>query len=66
MQQKLESTPIISATDLQRVYGLSRTRAYEMLNRPDLPVVRIGRRKFMHAQLFNDWLEQQAKNHREA
>lgn len=62
MEQKEINRQLFTATDLQRVFGLSRTRAYEMLNREDLPVVKMGRRRFMHAQLFGEWLERQAKS----
>lgn len=63
LDQKLETDrQLFSAADLQRVFGLSRSRAYEMLNRADLPVIKIGRRRLMHAKLFSEWLEQQAKS----
>lgn len=49
-----------SATDLQKM-GFSRTLSYELLNRKDLPVVQIGGRKFMNAELFREWLRKQAE-----
>ena len=52
MEQKL----LLSAHDLQRVAGLSRRNAYALLNRDDLPVVRIGERKYLVAADFMDWL----------
>ena len=52
---------LLNAKDLQAM-GFSRPMAYSLLNRPDLPVVRIGQRKFMHAELFDEWLRKQAKD----
>lgn len=46
---------VLSAKDLQKM-GFSRTMAYRLLNRADLPVLSIGERKFMNKALFLDWL----------
>ena len=43
--------------------GFSRPMAYQLLNRNDVPVVVIGGRKFVHAKLFDEWLEQQATSY---
>lgn len=51
---------LLSAEDVRKVTGLSRASAYALLNRTDLPVVRIGGRKFMHKDLFLEWLKEQA------
>lgn len=51
---------LLTSKDLQKM-GISRTRAYQLLDRPDLPVVILGGRKFMHRKLFIQWLEKQAK-----
>lgn len=51
---------LLTSKDLQKM-GISRTRAYQLLDRPDLPVVTLGGRKFMHRKLFSQWLETQAK-----
>ena len=53
---------LLSAADIQKM-GVSRSTAYALLNRPDLPVVRIGQRKFMHAELFEEWIRKQAVDH---
>ena len=50
---------VMTASDIQRM-GMSRSMAYQLLNREDLPVVIIGGRKFMHRDLFLKWLEEQA------
>lgn len=50
---------LMSAVDLQAL-GLPRPTAYALLNRADLPVVRIGRRRFMSRDPFFGWLDAQA------
>lgn len=45
--------------------GFSRANAYKFLNREDLPVVRIGGRKYLHADLFKKWLASQAISSKE-
>jgi len=40
--------------------GMTRSMAYQLLNRADLPVVQIGMRKFMLRELFLGWLRKQA------
>lgn len=42
---------LMSAKDLQKL-GLSKTMAYQLLNRADMPVVCIGSRKFMRRDEF--------------
>lgn len=51
---------LLNAADLQKM-GLGRSMVYQLLNRADLPVVCIGRRKFMHRAKFMEWLESQAE-----
>ena len=41
--------------------GFSRAMAYQLLNRQDLPIVRIGNRRFIHRELFQKWLRDQAR-----
>lgn len=50
---------MLNAADLEKM-GFSRPMAYVLLNRSDLPVVKIGRRRFMHKALFEAWLSEQA------
>lgn len=57
-----EQKAVYGIRDLMRM-GFSRTMSYQLLNRHDVPVVVIGGRKFVHAKLFDEWLEQQANNH---
>ena len=47
-----ENLPMmLSANDIQTM-GFTRTMAYNILNREDVPVVKIGRRKFIQRDKF--------------
>ncbi len=41
--------------------GFSRTMAYRLLSRSDVPTITIGGRKFVHRELFQEWLKGQAR-----
>lgn len=49
---------MMTANDIQNI-GFSRTMAYQILNRSDVPVVVIGERKFVKKDSFFDWLNNQ-------
>lgn len=52
-----ENLPMmLSANDIQAM-GFTRTMAYNILNREDVPVVKIGSRKFIQRDKFFDWLD---------
>lgn len=42
--------------------GFTRTMAYNILNREDVPVVKIGSRKFIQRDKFFDWLDSREKD----
>lgn len=52
---------LLSAKHLQKNYGTSRSMAYQLLNRSDLPVVVIGKRRFMSRIGFDAWITQQMR-----
>ena len=57
-----ESLPMmLSANDIQTM-GFTRTMAYNILNREDVPVVKIGSRKFIQRDKFFDWLDSREKD----
>lgn len=57
---KYEELPLVmSAKDIQ-VLGFSRSLAYGLLNRADVPVIVIGGRKFVQRDRFFEWLDKQA------
>jgi len=61
MENKKSNTPeILSAKDLQDM-GFSRSMAYALFNRVDVPVIRIGKRKFIRHEKFLEWLAEQER-----
>ena len=59
MDYSKQERAVLSAIDLQAM-GFSRPMVYQLLNRADLPVIRIGNRRFMHREKFLLWLSTQA------
>lgn len=53
---------VLNIHDLTRM-GFTRSMAYSLLNRANVPVVQIGGRKFVNAKLFQEWLDEQAASH---
>ena len=65
MSEDLKHTPeILSAKDLQEM-GFSRSMSYALFNREDVPVIRIGKRKFIRREKFLEWLAEQERTDRE-
>lgn len=60
MNGKDEMPMLMSAKDIQAM-GLSRTAAYALLDNTVLPVVYIGKRKFVQRDIFFKWLESREK-----
>ena len=62
MNGDLKHTPeILSAKDLQDM-GFSRSMAYALFNRADVPVIHIGKRKFIRREKFLEWLAEQERS----
>ncbi len=57
---KAELPILLSAKDIQSI-GLSRSMAYQLLNRSDVPVVAIGGRKFINRDKFFEWIDNQTQ-----
>ena len=65
MENRKNSTPeILSAKDLQDM-GFSRSMSYSLFNREEIPVIRIGKRKFIRRERFMKWLAEQERTDRE-
>ena len=61
MSEDLKHTPeILSEKDLQEM-GFSRSMSYALFNREDIPVIRIGKRKFIRREKFMEWLADQER-----
>lgn len=65
MSEDLKHTPeILSAKDLQEM-GFSRSMSYALFNRDDVPVIHIGKRKFIRRGKFLEWLAEQERSNEE-
>lgn len=60
-ERKNEYPEMMTAEDLQN-FGFTRSMAYAFLNRRDVPVIRIGKRKFIRKEKFYEWLEEQERS----
>lgn len=62
MENRKNSAPeILSAKDLQDM-GFSRSMSYALFNRTDVPVIHIGKRKFIRREKFLEWLAEQERS----
>ena len=65
MEDRKNATPeILSAKDLQEM-GFSRSMSYALFNREDIPVIHIGKRKFIRRERFMEWLTGQERTDRD-
>lgn len=60
-ERKNEYPEMMTAEDLQN-FGFTRSMAYAFLNRKDVPVIRVGKRKFIRREKFYEWLEEQERS----
>ena len=60
-ERKNEFPEMLTAEDLQN-FGFTRSMAYAFLNRGDVPVIKIGKRKFIRKEKFYEWLEEQERS----
>ena len=60
-ERKNEFPEMMTAEDLQN-FGFTRSMAYAFLNREDVPVIKIGKRKFIRKEKFYEWLEEQERS----
>lgn len=61
MNERNTTPEMLTAEDLQN-FGFSRSMAYNFLNREDVPVIRIGKRKFIRREKFYEWLVEQERS----
>ncbi len=52
-----DTLPMMPSANEIQTMGFTRTMAYNILNRDDVPVVKIGSRKFIQRDKFFDWLD---------
>ena len=56
-----ENLPMMLSANEIRTMGFTRNMAYSILDREDVPVIRIGKRKFIRKEKFLAWLEEQER-----
>ena len=52
-----KQTEMLSVADVQGKLGLSRQGTYNLVNRPDFPTIRAGRKILIPADRFDDWMK---------
>lgn len=60
-QQDIDKKAVWGAKELEKA-GFSRTMAYQLLNRDDVPTIRFGGRLFVHREKFLEWLAAQTES----
>lgn len=61
MNSKENLPMMLSANEIQTM-GFTRNMAYNILDREDVPVVKIGNRKFIQRDKFFKWLDNREKS----
>ena len=61
MSNREDMPMLLTANDLQAM-GLRRAMVYKILNSADVPVVKIGSRKFIQRDKFFKWLDSKESN----
>jgi len=51
---------LLTAKDVAEILGITHRHAYEVMEEKGFPLVRIGRLKRVHRDLFFKWLEEKA------
>ncbi|MCM1059873.1 MAG: helix-turn-helix domain-containing protein [Eubacterium sp.] len=59
MSEMKNNFPEMLTAEYLQNFGFTRSMAYAFLNREDVPVIRIGKRKFIRKEKFVEWLEEQ-------
>jgi len=54
-----EAGACYSVDQASKVLGISRAKMYDLLRRPDFPVIDIGHRKLIPRRQLEEWLDQQ-------
>lgn len=57
MKKAISDKRALSVTEMVETLGISRTTAYELVNREDFPSMRIGQRIIVPVDALDRWLE---------
>ena len=67
MQTNLNETvapAFYTVRDIQYLMGIGRNSAYKLINESDFPSIYVGNRIIVPADLFNNWVNEQAQRKR--
>lgn len=60
MYKNIDDLPITFGTsELAKILGISRNKAYELVNRPDFPKYKMGRKIIISKKHFLKWMDNQ-------
>jgi len=59
IKNKEDYPMILEAKHIQEILGVSKPTAYELMERADFPLIRIGRLKRVTREAFFQWLSEQ-------
>ncbi|MED4533586.1 helix-turn-helix domain-containing protein [Metabacillus fastidiosus] len=63
MHKKIEDYPfMLTAVEIKEILNVSKVKAYELMDDPSFPLIRIGRNKRVLKKEFLLWLSQQQVN----
>ena len=60
--QNIAAIELMTPQDLMKILKVSRSTAYEIMEKPDFPLIRIGRNKRVIATEFTEWLQKQKQS----
>lgn len=59
MENRKVERQALTVDELAAAYGIGRSKAYELVNVPGFPAVRLGRRIIIPCDMLRDWLANQ-------
>lgn len=59
----VEDKLVYSVAEVSQLLGISRPKAYDLTNRSDFPVIKVGRRKVVPKKEFEEWVSREAVAH---
>jgi excisionase family DNA binding protein len=64
-RKNIDDYPVIlTANDISELMQIGKSKAYDMMERKDFPLIRDGRSKRVRKQAFLDWIEQKEQEGR--
>jgi excisionase family DNA binding protein len=61
VKRKEDYPLVLTVADVMEILGIGKRVAYELMERKDFPMVRIGRLKRVNRDAFFNWIDEQGK-----